>query len=252
MFKSPPVCTLLLQNFLFGVVFYSQLYYLPLFFQNARQLSPIVSAALVLPIPLFQTICSISSGWYISHFERYGDVIWAGFFLWTLAAALTCIFTRDTPLGAIATILSIQGAGVGFVFQPTLVALQAHCTKAHRAVIISNRNFLRSTGGAVGLAVSAALSQNRLKRELPAGYEHLALSTYSTPDFTGMDAAEKNAILDAYASASRSVFILNVPFVAVCLVGCLLVKGRGLQQPDDVKQGEPAQEGEREAEKSPE
>jgi len=65
-----------------------------------------------------------------------------------------------------------------------------------------------------------------------------------------MDPAEKNAILNAYASASRSVFILNVPFIAICLIGCLLIKDRGLQRPNDVKQSEPAQEIEGEAEKS--
>lgn len=119
------------------------------------------------------------------------------------------------------------------VFQPTLVALQAHCSKAQRAVVISNRNFLRSAGGAVGLAASAVLLQNRLKAALPNGFESLALSTYSTPNFKGVSRVQEQAILDAYASASRSVFIFNVPFIALCLLGCLAVRDRGLQRPDE-------------------
>lgn len=178
--------------------------------------------------------CSIASGQYISRRERYGEVIWAGFFLWTLGAALTCIFSRSTPIVAMVFILGCQGAGVGFVFQPTLVALQAHCTKAQRAVVISNRNFLRSTGGAIGLAISAVLLQNRLEHNLPAEYEYLALSSYSTPDFSTISETQKNVILNAYASASRSVFILNVPFITLCLVGCIFVKDRGLKRPDEV------------------
>jgi len=228
------MAVLLVQNLLFGIVYYSQLYYLPLFFQNAMQLSPLVSAALILPIPAAQMTFSIASGQFISRYERYGIVIWAGFFLWTLGAALTTLFTRTFPVAAMVVILACQGCGVGLVFQPCLVALQAHCTKTQRAVVISNRNFLRSTGGAIGLAASAVLLQNRLKSALPAGFEDLALSSYSAPNLGNLPFTDKEAILDAYASASRSVFIFNVPFMVLCLLGCIIVKDRGLQRPEEV------------------
>ncbi|KAF2034940.1 MFS general substrate transporter [Setomelanomma holmii] len=236
LFRSAPVCVMLLQNLFFGIVYYSQLYYLPLFFQNARRMSPILSAALVLPITCAQMIASIVSGQYISRTERYGEVIWSGFFLWTLGVGLTCIFNLGTPISVIVIILLIQGVGAGFIFQPTLVALQAHCTKAQRAVVISNRNFLRSLGGAVGLAISAATLQNSLKKALPAKFASLALSSYNVPDFDtiGASAVEIREILQAYADASRTVFIMNVPFMALCLVGCLFIKDNGLQQPDEV------------------
>ncbi|KAG9668110.1 MFS general substrate transporter, partial [Aureobasidium melanogenum] len=237
LFTKAPVCVLLVQNFLFGIVYYSQLYYLPLFFQNARQMSPITSAALVLPITATQMTFSIISGQYISRRERYGEVIWTGFFLWTLGVGLTCIFDLSTPIAAIVVILLIQGAGVGFIFQPTLVALQAHCSKEQRAVIISNRNFLRSLGGAVGLAVSAAALQNSLKKAMPPELSSF-LSSYDTPDFEALGASPEQiqAILQAYATASRTVFIMNAPFMGLCLIGCFLIKDRGLQRPNEAQQ----------------
>lgn len=243
LFKSAPVCVMLLQNLFFGIVYYSQLYYLPLFFQNARRMSPLLSAALVLPVTCAQMIASILSGQYISRRERYGEVIWSGFFLWTLGVGLTCIFNLNTPISAIVIILLIQGVGVGFIFQPTLVALQAHCTKAQRAVVISNRNFLRSLGGAVGLAISAATLQNSLKRAMPAEFSSLALSSYNIPDFDALGASPEkiNEILQAYADASRTVFIMNVPFMALCLFGCLLIKDHGLQRPGEVQGVDPAE-----------
>lgn len=230
-FGNLAVAVLLLQNFFFGIVYYSQLYYLPLFFQNALQLSPIVSAALILPIPGAQMTLSILSGWYISKRGRYGEVIWAGFILWTIGVALNCLFTRKISIGVIVIALIIQGAGVGLVFQPTLVALQAHCERSQRAIIISNRNFLRSLGGAVGLAISALMLQTMLKRHMPAEFRYLADSAYSTPDFNRVSATEKSAVLDAYAEASRAVFYLMVPFMGLCLVGCSFVRDRGLQHP---------------------
>ncbi|KAF1979166.1 MFS general substrate transporter, partial [Bimuria novae-zelandiae CBS 107.79] len=235
-FTSAPICVMLSQNFLFGVVYYSQLYYFPLFFQNARGMSPILSAALVLPIPCAQMTASILSSQYISRRERYGEVIWSGFFLWTLGIGLTCIFDRSTFIAVIVIILVLQGIGVEFVFQPTLVALQAHSTKTQRAVVMSNRNFLRSISGAVGLAISAAVLQNSLKKALPAEFASFALSSYSTPDFNtlGASPAQRQEILQAYAHASRTVFIMNVPFIGLCLLGCLLIKDRGLQRPNEV------------------
>lgn len=240
MFGSLPVCILLLQSVLLGIVYYSQLYYLPLFFENARQLPPYVSAALIVPITSAQALSSIASGQYITYMSKkkgrggYVEVIWAGFLLWTIGVALTCMFTRNTPIYAIVLILVCQGTGVGLVFQPTLVALQAYTSKENRAVIISNRNFLRSTGGAIGLVISAAMLQNSLKSNLPEEFKHLALSTYSTPDFSHTTEAQKDAVLTAYANASRSVFVLNVPFMAFCLLACLVMKDKGLGRPGEV------------------
>jgi MFS family permease len=235
---------MLLQNMFFGIVYYSQLYYLPLFFQNARRMSPILSAALVLPLTCAQMTASILSGLYISRRERYGEVIWSGFFIWTLGVSLTCIFDLDTPISAIIIILVIQGIGVGFIFQPTLVALQAHCTKAQRAIVISNRNFLRSLGGAVGLAISAATLQNSLTKAMPAEFASLASSSYNVPNFDALGASPDQIrdILQAYSHASRAVFIMNVPFMALCLLGCLLIKDHGLQRPDEVKDVKPEEE----------
>jgi MFS family permease len=228
---------MLLQNLLFGTVYYSQLYYLPLFFQNARRFSPISSAALVLPITFAQMLASILSGQYISRRERYGEVIWTGFMLWTLGVGLTCVFDLDTPVFAMVIVLLVQGVGVGFIFQPTLIALQAHCTKAQRAVVISNRNFLRSLGGAIGLAISAGVLQNALKRHMPPEFSSLALSSYSTPDLGAIEASptQKLSILRAYATASRTVFIMNVPFIGICLLGCFFIKDQGLQRPDETR-----------------
>lgn len=227
---------MLIQNLLMGIVYYSQLYYLPLFFQNARHFSPVTSAVMVLPTTCAQMIASILAGQYMSRRERYGEVLWSGFILWTLASGLSCIFDLDTPIYVMVLILAVQGVGVGFVFQPILVALQAHCTKAQRAVVISNRNFLRSIGGAVGLAVPATVLQNALKRAMPPEFASLALSAYSAPDLDALGAspAEIRKILKAYAQASRTVLIMNVPFMGLCLLGCLLIKDHGLQRPDEV------------------
>lgn len=83
-FKNKVISALLLQSFLLGAVYQVNLYYLPLYFQNARGWSPIASAAMTAPMVACQSIASISSGQYISRLKRYGEIIWLGFGLWTL------------------------------------------------------------------------------------------------------------------------------------------------------------------------
>lgn len=166
-------------------------------------------------------------------------------------SGLTILFSRTTNRGVIAIILILIGTGVGFTFQPSLVALQAHCTKSQRAVVISNRNFFRCMGGAVGLAVSAAVLQATLQSNLPAGYRQLAHLTYAVPPRGSVPvAADWEGILDAYMKASRAVFILQTPLIAVCLVGCVLIRDRGLERPKEPGEVEAEAEQKREREQN--
>lgn len=128
-------------------------------------------------------------------------------------------------------VLILVGIGVGFTFQPTLVALQAHTTDAKRAVVISDRNFFRCGGGAFGLAVSAAILQAVLKSNLPANFRHIADSTYAIPDRSTVSPADWDIIVKAYVKASHAVFIFQVPVIGLCLFGCLLIQDRGLEKP---------------------
>ncbi|KAF0320325.1 major facilitator superfamily transporter, partial [Colletotrichum asianum] len=231
-FKNKVVVVMLVQTFLFGAAYQSYLYYIPLYLQNAHQFSVMHSAAIYVSLVVCQSVFSILSGQYISRTKRYGEVIWLGFGFWTLGAGLTLIFDRNTKPGIIVIPLLIVGIGVGFIFQPTLVALQAHSIKSRRAVITSNRNFFRCAGGACGLAISAAILQATLRANLPAEFKYLSSSTYSIPQLSSDDMSR---VLDAYMAASRAVFILQIPLVGLCLVGCLLIKDSGLEPIDDTK-----------------
>ncbi|KAI9655285.1 MAG: hypothetical protein M1821_005432 [Bathelium mastoideum] len=233
LWKNTPVATLLVQSFLMGLPFYGYVWFAPLYFQNVKRVSPIMSAVYTIPLVGAQAIASTCSGRYISKYKRYGEVLWSGFALFTLGGGLVCMWDRSTSTVAIVFYFMIMGVGTGFVLQPMLVALQAHCIKAHRAVVISNRNVLRSLGGAVGLAMAAAVLQNALKGALPPDLKYLGASSYTAPNISQFSPTDQNRILDAYSSASRAVWISLCPFPAACLLLCVLVKDQGLIRPDE-------------------
>lgn len=157
------------------------------------------------------------------------------------------LFDHNTHPAVIAVCVGISGIGIGFTFQPTLVALQAHCTKSQRAVSISNRNFFRCMGGACGLAISAAILQATLRSNLPPEFSYLTHSSYSLPSRSTLTDAQWTSILLAYTKASHAVFILQVPLIGVCFLACVFIRDRGLERP---KEPEEIQEEKRKAEQA--
>ena len=240
LFKDPAIFAIMAQNLLFGIVYYSHLYYLPIYYQNVRQYSPLLSAALTIPFVAGQSVFSILSGQYVSRTKRYGEIIWSGYALWSLGAGLVLLFNQTTPHWQIIISLIIEGGGVGNVFQPTLVAAQAHSLKRDRAVVISVRNFLRALGGSLGLALSSAVFSNVLRKSLSSASTPLPDSVKSTilasvlsvPNISDLSDSERKEVLDAYMDASKGVFILWAPIMGLCLALCFLIKDRGLTRPE--------------------
>jgi hypothetical protein len=169
----------------------------------------------------------------MSKFNFYGYIIWGGFSIWLVGSGLLIQADKGLHIGWVCFFLFLVGTGTGMVFQPTLVALQAQTPKMQRAVVTSNRNFLRSSGGAVGLAVSSAILANVLRSSLPEHLSYVANSTFAAPDLSTFDVQDQDAIANAYASASRAVFIFCAPLNALCLALCVFIKDQGLIREED-------------------
>jgi MFS family permease len=198
-----------------------------------RGYSPLVSAALLLPIVVTQAITSTLAGLCMSRFNFYGYILWGGFGIWLCGSSLLIIADKNLHIGWLSFFLFLVGTGTGMVFQPTLVALQAQTPKMQRAVVTSNRNFLRSSGGAVGLAVSSAILANVLRSSLPEHLSYVANSTFAAPDLSTFSVHDRDTIASAYASASRAVFIFCAPLNALCLALCVFIKDHGLIREED-------------------
>ncbi|KAF4985432.1 hypothetical protein FGRMN_11210 [Fusarium graminum] len=183
----------------------------------------------IMPV-VAQSMTSILSGQYINWRKRYWGVLAFGFGVWTLGAGIALKLGKNTGPGLIIVCLGLVGSGVGCIFQPTLIALQAHTSKRRRAVIISNRNLFRCAGGACGMTLSAVVLQARLRAELPNEYRYLSDSTYAVPNSTVWGVP---AVVDSYMAASHAVFILQVPLIGLCFLGMALIRDRGLESPED-------------------
>jgi hypothetical protein len=93
-----------------------------------------------------------------------------------------------------------------------LVALQAHCKPQDRAVATSTRNLMRMLGAVTGLAVSTAVQYAVTESALP-GSGNAAVSISGSSDL----------LAEAKMKGIRAVFIIMVPLIALCGVGCFFI-----------------------------
>ncbi|PKX91219.1 putative efflux pump antibiotic resistance protein [Aspergillus novofumigatus IBT 16806] len=219
---------LLAQNLAIGWVYWSNLFYLPMYFQNVRGWSPTEAGSLILPMVIAHGIFSGLSGFLLSWTGRYWPIVVGGTSIWTVATSGKAFYGANTPVWVFIAVGMLEGLGVGFCFQPVLVALMTNSANEDRAVMTGLRNFIRAMGGAVGITVSGAILSNVLQLGLgdkfsPEVIARLTSSVQNLPD-SEFSRDEMRLILSVYMEGLHAVFISFVPLIALCFSSSLLVK----------------------------
>ncbi|CAF3614909.1 hypothetical protein SNK04_003896 [Fusarium graminearum] len=166
LFKQRSPSVLILTGFFHDFAWQSTQYFIPLYYQTVCGFTPLKSATLIVPFLLAQGIAGAASGLLMARYARYMPILRAGFTVWTLGAGLKLLFNRNTHIALYVVVLAVEGAGIGWVHQPGLVALQANSADEDRAVATGTRNVFRSLGGVIGIAVSTAVHYAVLDKAL--------------------------------------------------------------------------------------
>ncbi|EXL91895.1 major facilitator superfamily domain-containing protein [Fusarium oxysporum II5] len=237
LYRAPHCWALYLQSFLTGLAYFGNFFYLPLYFQSVLGYDALVAGALILAVVIPTSLTSILSGQYMSRVGSYMNCILAGFALWTLGNGLTLIFDRETKLGPLIAILIVEGAGIGFTLQPTLVGMYANGRSEDRAVTTGLRNFIRTIGGAFGVVISGVILSNTLNKELGGKgivsndtIAQLTSSTYSLSSM-GLSQQDQDIILDAYMKGLYYTFVFFTVCSGLSLVLTFWVGNTSLKSP---------------------
>ncbi|KAE8549853.1 hypothetical protein EYB25_008377 [Talaromyces marneffei] len=202
-----------LQGTLHGVVYWANLFYIPMYLQTVRGYSPILSGAIILPMVASHGVGSLVSGHIISKTGHYG------------------------PLRANDHLFELcLGIGIGGAFQPGLVALLAHSRKADRAVTNSLRNFLRILGGSVGLTISGTILNNTLKTQLRNTLPLDVINTITSSAYSlssiNLSPNQYEMVMDAYMAGMHTIFVMYAPIIGVCFVCAVLIRDEGVAEKD--------------------
>jgi MFS family permease len=167
-------------------------------------------------------VTSIIGGRLVSRYGHYRPFLIAGIAL--EASALTSLavlaFISAPPILFLITV-GILGCGMG-MFMPNLTnAVQNAVTHAELGAATGAMVFIRSLGGAVGVAASGAIMSGRLASD-PASVSLRAVTQNGLGAFGHLSALQQSAIVNAYRTALAGSFTLSG---IVMIAAFLLVVG---------------------------
>ena len=140
-------------NFTSGLLLWCGIFFVPLFVQEVRGLSPTRSGLLLVPLMFGAAFGTLISGRRV---ERSGRLrVWpiAGGVLMTGAIVLLALLDPSTPIGWIGAEMLLLGTGVGFAMQPSLLAAQNAVAHADLGTATSTALVFRSLGNTIGIPI---------------------------------------------------------------------------------------------------
>src|SRR3712207_1094087 len=138
----------------------------------------------------------------------------------------------DTPYGWLVPFLAMFGVGVGFTFQPVVVAVQSAVRPWEIGVATSSVAFFRQTGGTVGTAAFLSLLFAQLPGEVDRAVQDAVradpgLAPRLQPlDGVGSDLSDSSFVQqlpDAVAQPFRAGFAGSVDLVLLVVAGVVAV-----------------------------
>jgi hypothetical protein len=137
-----------------------------------------------------------------------------------------------SPLSKIVAFEIIAATGAGFLFQPPLIALQAHVAPKDTASATATLGLVRNLATSLAIVIGGVLFSNGMNSQ-KAEYLGKGLSANLTQTFSGPSAAanvmlvgtisdpmQQMAVKDAFADSLRGIWILSTCTAACAVFAC--------------------------------
>jgi len=145
-----------------GATFAAGIYFIPVFVQQVKGLSATDSGFLLVPFMFTTAFTTLLAGRAVERTGRYRTWPIVGSVIATGAVVVLTTLGLDTPAWLIAVYGAVLGAGIGFVMQTSLLALQNGAESRDLGVATSSALLARMLGSTLGVAVCSAALQSQL------------------------------------------------------------------------------------------
>src|SRR3954467_3499206 len=189
-----------------GAAMFGGLLLLPQYLQIVHGSSATVAGLQMIPLVLGIMIGAMSSGITISKTGKYKPFPLAGTALMAAALmALSFVVDADTSVWSLAPLMVLLGVGLGFNFQPAVLAVQNAVPPSQLGVATSSVTFFRQMGGTIGTAAFLSLLFTRLPVEIEQSVTAAAASDPRVAQ------ALQSGQLQAGSDLSDTSFIQDLP-----------------------------------------
>jgi len=161
LFRNRTSATIFIATFLNSALMYWIVFFLPVYFQAVQGASAARAGVLLLPAVLFGIPGGIAAVLLLTRFGRYKPIHLAGFALSILGVGLFNLLDVDTTTAQLVAYQLVAAVGSGLVLNTLLPAVQAQVDERHQAATTAAWSFVRSLGSVWGVAVPAAVFNNR-------------------------------------------------------------------------------------------
>ncbi|KAL8968053.1 MAG: hypothetical protein Q9197_005084 [Variospora fuerteventurae] len=228
-----------------GMILWSLLYYLPLYYEAVKGFSPIISGIALFPETFTVAPTCVVVGILITVTGRYRWAIWSGWVLTVLGTGL--LYKLDVNVSTVEWIFLnlVGGLGMGMLFPSMAFAIQASQKNEDLAFAVAMFSFFRAFGQALGVAVGGTVFQNQMKTKL-LSYPALA----SRADEYSRDASSlvqiikameggvvKDSLRHAYADSLKVVWLTMCGLAGVGMILSLWIRGLDMNKPLETEQG---------------
>lgn len=228
LFRHRTSLVVAINTFLHWMLVYWALYFLPIYFQAVLLYSAERSGVSLLPMSLVSIPGSAAAAMVVSRWGKFRWVHLVGESIFTVGLGLFALQSPGTTVAEWATFQSIAALGGGMVLDTLLPAFQAPVPESDQAAATAAWAFIRTVGGVWGVAVPAAIFNNRVdqladtisdasvRQVLVGGGAY----QYGSASFVGsIPEPVRGQVRAVYSEALKAVFLAAVAFGGVA---CLL------------------------------
>ncbi len=226
LFRNSIVTVCVVVGFLIGVAMFGAFVFLPLLLQAVVGLSATASGMFMVPMMAGVTTASIVAGRLVSRTGRYKVWPVIGMGLVVGAMAILALVGAGSGLAGVVPPILLLGLGMGMVMPVLNVAVQNAVEHKDLGVATSTVTFVRTMGGALGVAVFGAILTARLHVELvrlmpaDAGDVDLAVVANRPDEIRNLPGPVADAVIEALSRSIGTVFLVAAP---IALIGWAIV-----------------------------
>ncbi|KAJ6783403.1 hypothetical protein PWT90_02213 [Aphanocladium album] len=195
-------------------------YYLPVYFQTVRGLSPLHSGISMLPAIVTQLVVTVVCGGMVQRVGYYMPFMIASAVIIAIANGLISTWNPHTKTLTWAGYQVLLGIGRGMAFQMPVIAIQAHTPPALASVATATMVLFQTFFGSVFLAIVNTLFNTKLKQELNNRLPEIGadkIINAGAADIKSVVPADKIAqVLESYSLGVNEVFYA-VAAICVCM-----------------------------------
>jgi len=187
--------------------------FLPLYFQLVHGMSPARAGAMLLPQVAGMVLTSVIGGRIVSRLGRNKAFLLAGLGLEAVAlASLAVLAYFAAPPAFFLVSMGLLGLGMGMGMPNLTTAVQNAVAHQELGAATGAMTFLRSLGGAVGVAASGAIMSSRLASasgSAGVGLDVEAITRQGIQALAALSAEQHAMVSSAYRQALTGCFTLS-------------------------------------------